>query len=236
MAASATSIARAFGFGVDAVTISGRGGDRASARSSRSPAFRRNLAALLRRRGGARRPRGDAADQPGERPQALSRPDRHRRSSSARPSAPVAEGRRGQHHRRRRRGDRRAARSAASRACRSSSAKAPTSGSRSSPPCSTRSAELRPQDRGRRAGRFDRRWNLKMKSGVDVKLPEADPLSAMATLVRLQRQSRILDRDILSASTCARRPRLRPAVRRGRRGARRDARRQERRRAMISSR
>ncbi len=43
-----------------------------------------------------------------------------------------------------------------------------------------------------------RRWNLKMNSGVDVKLPERDPLSAMATLVALQRQSRILDRDVLS--------------------------------------
>ena len=43
-----------------------------------------------------------------------------------------------------------------------------------------------------------RRWNLKMKSGIDVKLPESDPLSAMATLLALQRQSRILDRDILS--------------------------------------
>jgi cell division protein FtsQ len=43
-----------------------------------------------------------------------------------------------------------------------------------------------------------RRWNLRMKSGTDIKLPEADPLSAIATLLRLQRQSRILDRDILS--------------------------------------
>jgi cell division protein FtsQ len=43
-----------------------------------------------------------------------------------------------------------------------------------------------------------RHWNLRMKSGTDIKLPEADPLSAIATLLRLQRQSRILDRDILS--------------------------------------
>jgi cell division protein FtsQ len=42
-----------------------------------------------------------------------------------------------------------------------------------------------------------RRWNLKMKSGVDVKLPETDPQDAVATLVRLQRQARVLDRDIL---------------------------------------
>jgi len=44
----------------------------------------------------------------------------------------------------------------------------------------------------------ERRWNLKMKSGIDVKLPESDPLAAVATLVALQRQSRVLDRDILS--------------------------------------
>jgi cell division protein FtsQ len=42
-----------------------------------------------------------------------------------------------------------------------------------------------------------RRWNLKMTSGLDVKLPEADPAAAVATLVKLQRESRILDRDIL---------------------------------------
>jgi cell division protein FtsQ len=42
-----------------------------------------------------------------------------------------------------------------------------------------------------------RSWNLKLKSGIEVKLPEADPQAAIATLVRLQRQSRILDRDVL---------------------------------------
>jgi len=57
--------------------------------------------------------------------------------------------------------------------------------------------ELRPKIR---AGVLigERRWNLKMASGVDVKLPEVNPLAAMATLLRLQRQSRILDRDVLS--------------------------------------
>ena len=57
--------------------------------------------------------------------------------------------------------------------------------------------ELRPKIR---AGVLigERRWNLKMASGVDVKLPELNPLAAMATLLRLQRQSRILDRDVLS--------------------------------------
>jgi len=44
----------------------------------------------------------------------------------------------------------------------------------------------------------ERRWNLKMKSGIEVKLPESDPLAAMATLVALQRRQRILDRDVLT--------------------------------------
>jgi len=43
-----------------------------------------------------------------------------------------------------------------------------------------------------------RRWNLRLKSGVDVKLPESDPQSAIAELLALQRQSRILDKDVLA--------------------------------------
>jgi cell division protein FtsQ len=44
----------------------------------------------------------------------------------------------------------------------------------------------------------NRRWNIKMASGVDVMLPEINPQAAMATLIRLQRESRVLDRDVLS--------------------------------------
>ncbi len=44
----------------------------------------------------------------------------------------------------------------------------------------------------------NRRWNLKMASGVDVMLPETNPQAAVATLVRLQRESRVLDRDVIS--------------------------------------
>ncbi|HZZ62226.1 MAG TPA: FtsQ-type POTRA domain-containing protein [Roseiarcus sp.] len=43
-----------------------------------------------------------------------------------------------------------------------------------------------------------RNWSLKLKSGVEVKLPEVDPEAAIATLLRLQRRSRILDRDVLA--------------------------------------
>ena len=44
----------------------------------------------------------------------------------------------------------------------------------------------------------ERRWNLKLKSGIDIKLPESDPQAAIATLLRLQRESRILERDVLA--------------------------------------
>jgi cell division protein FtsQ len=43
-----------------------------------------------------------------------------------------------------------------------------------------------------------RRWNLRLKSGVDVKLPETDPQAAIAELLTLQRQSRILEKDALA--------------------------------------
>lgn len=43
-----------------------------------------------------------------------------------------------------------------------------------------------------------RRWTLDMTNGVAVKLPEQDPEGALATLTRLQREARILDKDVLS--------------------------------------
>ncbi len=43
-----------------------------------------------------------------------------------------------------------------------------------------------------------RRWNFIMTNGVEVKLPEQDPGAALSTLQRLQREARILDKDILS--------------------------------------
>ncbi len=44
----------------------------------------------------------------------------------------------------------------------------------------------------------ERRWNLKLRNGIDVKLPETDPQAAIATLLRLQREQRILDKDVLA--------------------------------------
>jgi cell division protein FtsQ len=43
-----------------------------------------------------------------------------------------------------------------------------------------------------------RRWTFNMADGVQVKLPEQDPGAALSTLQRLQREARILDKDVLS--------------------------------------
>lgn len=42
----------------------------------------------------------------------------------------------------------------------------------------------------------ERRWNVKLRNGVDIRLPEADPESAFATLARLDRDKKLLSRDI----------------------------------------
>jgi cell division protein FtsQ len=42
----------------------------------------------------------------------------------------------------------------------------------------------------------ERRWNLRLKNGVDVRLPETDIEGALATLVRLDREKSLLSRDI----------------------------------------
>jgi cell division protein FtsQ len=42
----------------------------------------------------------------------------------------------------------------------------------------------------------ERRWNLKLKNGIDVRLPEADMESALATLARLEAEKKLLARDI----------------------------------------
>src|SRR5262245_11113764 len=42
----------------------------------------------------------------------------------------------------------------------------------------------------------DRRWNLKLKSGLDVRLPEDGVEAALATLLRLDQDKKLLSRDI----------------------------------------
>jgi cell division protein FtsQ len=44
----------------------------------------------------------------------------------------------------------------------------------------------------------ERRWTLKMTNGLDVKLPENDPEAAIVQFARLARDSRLLDKDLVS--------------------------------------
>ncbi len=43
-----------------------------------------------------------------------------------------------------------------------------------------------------------RRWDLDMTNGMLIRLPEENPGRAVATLLRLQRESRILEKDVMS--------------------------------------
>jgi cell division protein FtsQ len=44
----------------------------------------------------------------------------------------------------------------------------------------------------------ERRWTLKLSNGVDVKLPEAAPVEALRQLVRLDKESQVLSKDIIA--------------------------------------
>jgi cell division protein FtsQ len=44
----------------------------------------------------------------------------------------------------------------------------------------------------------ERRWNLKLMSGIDVKLPEEGQIEALQRLVKLDREQKVLSKDILS--------------------------------------
>ena len=43
----------------------------------------------------------------------------------------------------------------------------------------------------------ERRWNLKLRNGIDVKLPEDEPAKALTRLADLDRDSRLLSKDII---------------------------------------
>ena len=43
-----------------------------------------------------------------------------------------------------------------------------------------------------------RRWTLQMDSGVEVELPELDAIETLARLVEIERQSKILEKDVIS--------------------------------------
>ena len=44
----------------------------------------------------------------------------------------------------------------------------------------------------------ERRWNLRLTNGMDVRLPEGDPQAALDRLVKLDNEKRLLSRDITS--------------------------------------
>ena len=44
----------------------------------------------------------------------------------------------------------------------------------------------------------DRRWNIRMDNGVDVRLPENDPEAAWRRFARLEREHKLLKQDLLS--------------------------------------
>ena len=44
----------------------------------------------------------------------------------------------------------------------------------------------------------ERRWNLRLKNGIDVRLPESDIASALERLVALDREKNLITRDILA--------------------------------------
>ena len=44
----------------------------------------------------------------------------------------------------------------------------------------------------------ERRWNLRMKNGIDVRLPEVDPAAALAELSGLDREKKLLSRDVVA--------------------------------------
>jgi cell division protein FtsQ len=44
----------------------------------------------------------------------------------------------------------------------------------------------------------ERRWNLKLQNGIDVKLPEEGQIEALKRLMKLDREQKVLSKDILS--------------------------------------
>jgi cell division protein FtsQ len=44
----------------------------------------------------------------------------------------------------------------------------------------------------------ERRWNLRLKNGIDVRLPESDVAPALARLVALDNEKNLITRDIVA--------------------------------------
>ena len=81
--------------------------------------------------------------------------------------------------------------------CRWWSARAPKPAPRTSWRCSTRYPQVRAVTK---AAIFvgERRWNLRLKDGLDIRLPENDVGNALATLSRLDKDDKLFSRDIVA--------------------------------------
>jgi cell division protein FtsQ len=44
----------------------------------------------------------------------------------------------------------------------------------------------------------ERRWNLRLTNGMDVRLPESDPRAALDRLIKLDNEKKLLSRDVAS--------------------------------------
>jgi len=44
----------------------------------------------------------------------------------------------------------------------------------------------------------ERRWNLRLKDGLDIRLPEADAGNALAALSKLDKEDHLFSRDIVA--------------------------------------
>ena len=81
--------------------------------------------------------------------------------------------------------------------CRWWSGAAPRRAPRNSSRCSTAIPALRDQVRASvLVG--ERRWNLRLKNGIDVRLPETDIAQALERLVALDREKNLITRDIVA--------------------------------------
>ena len=170
------------------------------------------LAAVPRRRRRARQARGDPVDRRSDRAQALSRPPADHRHGARGVRAVAAAGQ-GHGHRRRRHGARPRRSSRGSRRCRSWSGTAQPRRRATSSRCSTAIRRSATQVRASiLVG--ERRWNLRLKNGIDVRLPETDIERALETLARLDREKNLLVPRHRRGRSAARRPRHRAALRR----------------------
>ena len=166
----------------------------------------------------ARQARSDPVDRRSDRAQALSRPPADHRHGARGVRAVAAAGQ-GAGHRRRRHGARRQRSSRGLPRCRSWSGRAPRCARAISSRCSIAIPAIRDQVRASILV-AERRWNLRLKNGIDVRLPE----TRHRARARDARAARPREEPAQSrhrrGRPAARRPDHRPPLRRGRAGAR----------------